>query len=136
MIRTFSFFFSRNNLHKMFVHSYLFVWISAYNYFYMIEIIRAARSIIPAIELTFLSLHMHLYPKTLYGLRGRQTLFFSNACISATRRATMFAWHRINRKLSEVSYSFFSPLGIAVSPSEANSQLFLDKLFIKCNSQM
>ncbi len=42
---------------------YLFVPISAYNYFYMIEIIRVARSIIPAIELTFLSLHMYLYSK-------------------------------------------------------------------------
>ncbi len=29
----------------------------------VIEIIRAARSIIPATELTFLSLHMHLYSK-------------------------------------------------------------------------
>ncbi len=34
-----------------------------YNYFYMIEIIQAARSIIPAMELTFLSLHIYLYSK-------------------------------------------------------------------------
>ncbi len=47
----------------MFVRSYLFVPISAYNYFYMIKIIRAVRSIIPAAELTFLSLHMYLYSK-------------------------------------------------------------------------
>ncbi len=35
--------------------------ISAYNYIYMIEIIQATRSIIPVVELTFLSLHMYLY---------------------------------------------------------------------------
>ncbi len=45
----------------MFIRSYLFV--PAYDYFYMIEIIRAARSIILPTELTFLSLHMYLYPK-------------------------------------------------------------------------
>ncbi len=33
-----------------------------YNYFYMIETIRAACSIIPAAKLTFLSLHVYLYP--------------------------------------------------------------------------
>ncbi len=61
----FSFFFIQQNnyLWKVFVGSYLFVPISAYNYFYMIEIIRAVRSIIPATELTFLSLHMYLYSK-------------------------------------------------------------------------
>ncbi len=47
----------------MFVRSYLFVPISAYNYFYMTEIIRVARSMIPATELTFLSRHMYLYSK-------------------------------------------------------------------------
>ncbi len=38
--------------------------ISTYNYFYMIEIIRAAYFIVPTAELTFLSLHMYLYSKT------------------------------------------------------------------------
>ncbi len=47
----------------MFLHSYLFVPIFVNNYFYMIEIIRAACSILPATELTFLSLHMYLYLK-------------------------------------------------------------------------
>ncbi len=47
----------------MFVLSCLFVPISAYNYFYMIEIIRAAHSIIPAAELTYLYFHMYLYSK-------------------------------------------------------------------------
>ncbi len=54
--------FQRNNLLKVFVSS-LFVPIYAYNYFYMIEIIRAAHSIIPAAEVPFLSLHMYLYSK-------------------------------------------------------------------------
>ncbi len=49
----------------MFVHLYLFVPISAYNYFYMIEIIRAVRSIIPATGPTFVSFHMYLYSKTI-----------------------------------------------------------------------
>ncbi len=43
--------------------SWKIVPISAYNYFYMIEIIRAVRFIIPAMEVTFLSLHMYLYSK-------------------------------------------------------------------------
>ncbi len=42
---------------------YLFVPISPYNYFNTIEIIQAARSIIPAAELTFLYIHMYLYSK-------------------------------------------------------------------------
>ncbi len=37
------------------------------------EIIRAARSIIPATELTFLSLHMYLYSKA---LPSPMTIFF------------------------------------------------------------
>ncbi len=47
----------------MFVCSYLFVLISSYNYLYMLEIIRTTCSIIPATELTFLSLHMYFYSK-------------------------------------------------------------------------
>ncbi len=54
----------------MFVRSYLFVLIFAYNHFYIIEIIRAACSIIPATELTLLSLHMYLYSKVSRQLRA------------------------------------------------------------------
>ncbi len=61
--------------------------------------------------------------------KGRQMLFFSNTCTLATRKAKIFGMHSIAQKLNEVSY-FFSPLGSSVSPSEANSQLFLDNLYI------
>ncbi len=57
-------------------------------------------------------------------------LLFSIMLISAMRKVTMFGLHSIDQKLNEVSYSFFSPLGSAVSPSEANSPLFLDNLAI------
>ncbi len=40
-----------------------------YNYFYMIEIIQAAHSIIPAAELTFPSLHMYLYIKIFHRIQ-------------------------------------------------------------------
>ncbi len=66
VLGTFNFFsFQQNNLLKVFLRSYLFATIFAYYYFYMIEIIRAVRSIIPAEELTLLSLHMYLYSKPL-----------------------------------------------------------------------
>ncbi len=47
----------------MFVSVRTDISIFGYNYFYMIETIRAARPIIPAVELTFLSLHMDFYSK-------------------------------------------------------------------------
>ncbi len=50
-------------------------------------------------------------------VRCRRMLFSSNVCILAMKRATMFRLHSIDRKLNEVSYSFFfSPLDSAVSP--------------------
>ncbi len=52
----------------------MFVLISACNYFYMIEIIRAVRSIIPAAKLTFLFLRMYLYSK----IRRRSSTFSFN----------------------------------------------------------
>ncbi len=51
------------DLLKVIVCLYQFIPISAYNYFYMIKIIRAVHSIIPAIEQTFLSIHAYLYSK-------------------------------------------------------------------------
>ncbi len=56
-------YFSFSSSLKVFARSYLFVPISVYNYFYIIEIIRAVHSIIPAAELTFLFLHTYLYSK-------------------------------------------------------------------------
>ncbi len=53
--------------------------------------------------------------------------------ILAIRRAKIFGVHSIDRKLNEVSYYFFLPLGSAVAPSEANTQLFLSNL---CNKKI
>ncbi len=64
-----------------------------------------------------------------YTLFTEQILFFSNAQILAMRRATTFGLHSIDWKLNEVSYSFFSPLGNAVPPSEANSIIFGQSMY-------
>ncbi len=55
----------------------------------MIEIIRAVRSIIPATELTFLSLHTYLYSKIQPCLRLRSTpVLSSNKKISTEQSET------------------------------------------------
>ncbi len=112
VLGTFSFFFfQQNNLLKMWVCLYLFVPISMYNCFYMIEIIRAARSGIPATELTFLFLHMYLYSKpTTYPEFGNPSIILNPLYI-------LGSWLKLPRQ--------WSP-----PPKEKMSIVFLKKNFL------
>ncbi len=72
----------------------------------MIEIIQSARSIIPAVELTFLSLQMYLYSKVLISQSIRYW------CLPITRICSVFLLNKIFMNLlqtqDEVCRSLFS----------------------------
>ncbi len=70
---------------------------------------------------------LFLSSQTLISLQLRwcqKMLYFLNARILTTKRATIFGLHSIYWKLNEVSYSFFPPLGSAILLSEVTSVIF------------
>ncbi len=82
-----------------------------YNYFYMNEIIRAARYIIPAAELTFLSLRMYLYSKL--EVRSRQILFNLLTLISCHENPIPIPKFYKPRNSSHFEFAFDTDLKIS-----------------------